>query len=242
MATGLSMKCGAELVRALSRNTTVNMAVACEAKGGYMHKATEALKQANITSALVHTTENFKTCLNVSEVCKEEMAEDIVLKMRLAGQAITQECHEQSGKTGADSADGACNQNSMQAISMLVHEHELGLAMLAAQRRLQSCNRLRPPCDFQLAPMLLMGKQHQKEQEQQHDDCGEVLVKGLSRAADFQGKVVAKHAASLSMANDNSTWMRSKGEASLSLLSLARWAHVSSSPTKGLQVETFDEP
>lgn len=243
----LSKTCAAEMQELTSNATRTEKAKACEQNTSHVQKAMEALQKADKPAALAATTTSFRECGGLTESCAKEVAPQVVLKLRLSGAAIEEKCakvaQEQSQKQTQSLDQEDCQKNTTTGMVQGLQHQDLDASMDAAQHGLAKCFKVEPPCDFQLAPILVMHLLEAVRQQQQQQQITEVLLTGM-RAAQLAQEEEAEdsHAAkSLVMASTSATATKKvavkamskvaqkvfgKGKKALSLLSVSSRVHV----------------
>lgn len=117
--------------------------------------------------AVKNIEKTFHECGGISKKCAAELAPEEMLKIRLSGVTMEQKCadiaSEQDMEPSAKAV--ACQMEMSQDITHALMIGDIGDALDQAQDGLSQCNKIKHPCDFQLAP-LLVGQLIQSQEEQ----------------------------------------------------------------------------
>jgi len=180
-----------EEIAAVQQNESMAMeAQECEKESGLSAKAIDALKEANLTRAVDKVAMLFHTCAQVSENCAKETAPSMVVKMRLAGLGRTAECEavaaaNQQAEAEPDEENMACQNGAVNDIVAALQKKYLEGALVSAQEGLHKCQNISSPCDFQLAPtvvvFVLQEGQQGQHPPQEKKQVTEVLL-GMGKA------------------------------------------------------------
>merc|ERR1719379_2996327 len=131
----------------------------CEKTTGHAQSAIKQLETADSKGAEGHVEKLFSECAQLSPECAKQMAPDVIIKMRLSGVAISDQCMT-VGKTALghepSESEMACQDKIVEGIGQALMQRNMDGALTAAQKGLQECHKVESPCDFQLAPVLVM--------------------------------------------------------------------------------------
>jgi len=158
-AGALSEKCMSEMRKAANDKKVVAKSAECEKKSGHAKAAFQELQQGHAGKAEAAVQEVFQQCAGISEGCAKELAPDTVLKMRFAGVTVTQSCMTKAqGLQDKEMTEPqmACQEKSTEGMVKALQGRDLQGALDEAQHGLGKCHKLEKPCDFQLAPSLVM--------------------------------------------------------------------------------------
>jgi hypothetical protein len=186
----LDKACTEQLMALKMNATRFSEAQACEEKAAYTEQATAALKLADQPAALVAVESAYHRCMGLSQSCAKQAAPQLVTKVRFSGVAVTQQCKIASGavKSGADT--NTCERNMTTAMVADLKRQNIDAVMLAAQHGLSSCYHVVHPCDFQLAPILVM-QLIQSVMGQAQQQIAQVLLAGINAAEDVSTNLLA---------------------------------------------------
>lgn len=190
---GLSQKCEREMELLAVNRTRVEMSRKCEEQNGYTKHAIAALQHANATDAMVSIEKTFRECGALSVDCAKEMAPEVELKMRLSGITVESQCAKKAREAQSKMAKGNaghCQENATKSMVNELAKENLDGAMAAAMGGLSTCNSLGSPCDYQIAPILVMQLMQAKEVEQE-EAMMHALVNGLRQAAERTAKLTS---------------------------------------------------
>merc|ERR1719161_1971356 len=138
---------------------TMEKAQRCEQNSGHAKSAIKLLEDADSTGAEAAVEKLFMECGGLSDVCAKKVSPDIVLKMRLSGAAVSEQCVTTARglmqKEPTKEQQG-CQDNTLKSMVQNLEKEDLKGALATAQKGLQDCNQVQHPCDFQLAPVLLL--------------------------------------------------------------------------------------
>jgi len=182
--------CTEQLMALRMNETRLSEAQSCEEKAAYTEQATAALKLADQAAALVAVESAYHRCMGLSQTCAKQVAPHLLTKVRFSGVAITQQCKTVAGavKPGVDT--NVCERNMTTGMVAELKQHNTDAVMLAAQHGLNSCYHVAHPCDFQLAPILVM-QLIQSVMGQAQQQIAQVLLAGLSAAEDVSANLRA---------------------------------------------------
>jgi len=163
----VSDQCVATLEKLLTNSHKVDKARKCEEKKGHSDKAIEALQDMNTDLAIQNIEKTFHECGGISKKCSKELAPEEMLKIRLSGVTMEQECADIAGEQDMepDAEAVTCQTKMGQRIVDALMRGDVETALDKAQDGLSKCNKIKHPCDFQLAP-LLVGQLIQSQEEQ----------------------------------------------------------------------------
>lgn len=185
---GLSEKCGKEMLELQMNATRFKQAKACEESknSSYVQQTFDALQRADKAAALAAAATSFHKCAGLSATCAKEVAPQVVLKFRLSGATVSKSCAQAGEKRAAAEAHSVdrkepCQENTTRAMIQDLGRQDLEAAMDAAQLGLATCAKIEHPCDFQLAPILVM-QLMQVVQQQEQEQITEVLFAGMRAA------------------------------------------------------------
>jgi len=163
----VSEKCQESLEKLLNDQHRVEKATQCESKHGDSDKAIEALQKMDTKSAIKSIQKMFTMCGGLSKSCAMELAPQEMLKMRLSGVTMEQQCADVASEQdmNPDEKSVKCQTKMGQAIVDALMTGDIADALDKAQDGLAECNDIEHPCDFQLAP-LLVGQLIQSQEDQ----------------------------------------------------------------------------
>lgn len=163
----VSERCVATLEKLLTNPHKVDKARKCEEKKGHSDKAIEALQDMDTDLAIKNIEKTFHECGGISKKCSRELAPEEMLKIRLSGVTMEQKCADVAAEqdTEPDSEAVTCQTKMGQSIVEALMRGDVETALDQAQDGLSECNKIKHPCDFQLAP-LLVGQLIQSQEEQ----------------------------------------------------------------------------
>jgi len=163
---GLSDSCTEALEKLVNDERRVNKAKKCESKHGHSDEAIRALQEMDTKKAIKSIEQTFKVCGGLSKKCAQELAPDEMLKMRLSGVTMEQECVDVAAEQDMNPNKKAqkCQTDMGQDIVDALVAGDVSDALDKAQDGLAQCNNIDHPCDFQLAP-LLVGQLIQSQEE-----------------------------------------------------------------------------
>lgn len=192
---GLSLACEREMEGLAVNRTRVEKSRKCEDQNGYTKHAITALQHANASDALASIEKTFRECGALSIGCAKEMAPEVELKMRLSGITVESQCAKkareaQSKMSEGKGKDGHCQENATKSMVNELAKDNLDGAMAAAMGGLSTCNSLGSPCDYQIAPILVMQLLAAKEAEQE-EAMMFALVNGLRQAAERSARLTS---------------------------------------------------
>jgi len=190
---GLSSVCLRQMEVLAVNRTRVEMSRKCEDEKGYTKHAIAALQHANATNALTAIEKTFHECGALSIECAKEMAPEVELKMRLSGLTVESQCAQKARDAQAKMAStkgGHCQENATKSMVKELAKQNLDGAMNAAMGGLSKCNSLASPCDYQIAPILVMEVMQAQEVEQE-EAMMRVLVSGLRQAAERSARLTS---------------------------------------------------
>jgi hypothetical protein len=173
--------------------TRVELSRKCENDKGYTKHAIAALQHANATEALTAIEKTFHECGALSVECAKEMAPEVELKMRLSGVTVESQCAKKAREAQAKMAaskGGHCQENATKSMVKELAKQNLEGAMTAAMGGLSTCNSLGSPCDYQIAPILVMQVMQAQEVEQE-EAMMRALVNGLRQAAERSARLTS---------------------------------------------------
>jgi len=163
----VSNQCVATLEKLLTNPKKVEKARKCEEKKGHSDRAIEALQDMDTDLATKNIEKTFHECGRMSKRCSKELAPEETLKIRLSGVTMEQKCADIAAEQDmdADAKAVACQTKMGQGIIDALLTGNVEDALDLAQDGLSKCNKIKHPCDFQLAP-LLVGQLIQSQEEQ----------------------------------------------------------------------------
>jgi len=228
---GPSFVCLREMEALAVNRTRVEMSRRCEDAKGYTKHAIAALQRANATDALTAIENTFHECGTLSVQCAKEMAPEIELKMRLSGVTVESQCAKKAQEAQSKmstSKGGHCQENSTKSMVSELAKENLDGALNAAMSGLSTCNSLGSPCDYQIAPILVM-QLMQAEEVEQEEAMMRALVSGLRQAAERSAKLTSGDKILLKSGFDKAetSKMQMKHKA-LSLIDIAEHVHITS--------------
>lgn len=157
---GLSSECEKEMAAKLQDRKIMAIAEACEQKEDWVKTAIAKLQTGDVKSAESAVEATFSKCAKPGEKCAKQVAPSAVMKLRLSGMAVEQKCvkvaKEKVQTTKRDAKWEACQKSTAKDVAASLQKQDLNGAMMAAQDGLGTCYDVKVPCDFQLAPMLVM--------------------------------------------------------------------------------------
>jgi len=172
---GMSHECQKEMMTKMKDKKVMAKAQACEQKENGAKAAIAKLQDGDVKGAESAVGVTFSKCGGLSEKCAKEIAPSVVMKLRLSGMAVEPKCmkvaKEEVKTTKYDDKWKACQKNTIEGMVNSLQQQDMNGAMLAAQGGLGKCHGVKHPCDFQLAPMLVMqliqasGQEQMQEQE-----------------------------------------------------------------------------
>lgn len=228
---GLVSACEGEMEKLEMNHTHAISSRECEDQEIYTKRAVASLQEADDTDSLVSIENMFRKCAALSANCAKEVAQEVQLKMRLSGVTVESRCDESARDLQSkQSKKSPCQDKATKSMVEALAKEDLDGAIVAAQTGLRTCNNLPAPCDFQVAPILivqlLQAKEHDEEQ-----DITRALLSGLRQASDHSAKLATTRKLSLS------TNAGSKGAAkmiiateqkTISLIDIAERVHITS--------------
>jgi len=163
----VSDHCVATLEKLLTNPHKVEKARKCEEKKGHSDKAIEALQDMDTDLAIKNIEKTFHECGGISKKCSKELAPEEMLKIRLSGVTMEQRCADIAAEQDMepDAEAVTCQTKMGQSIVDALMRGDVETALDKAQHGLSKCNKIKHPCDFQLAP-LLVGQLIQSQEEQ----------------------------------------------------------------------------
>lgn len=227
---GPSFVCLREMEGLAVNRTRVEISRRCEDTKGYTKQAIAALQHANATDALSAIEKTFHDCGALSVQCAKEMAPEVELKMRLSGVTVESQCAKkaQEAQSKMSSKEGHCQENATKSMVNALAKENLDGALKAAMSGLSTCNSLGSPCDYQIAPILVM-QLMQAEEVEQEEAMMHALVSGLRQAAERSAKLTSGDKFLLKSRFDKAATsnMHMKRKA-LSLIDIAEHVHITS--------------
>lgn len=190
---GPSSVCLQQMEGLAVNRTRVEMSRKCENEKNYTKHAIAALQHANATDALTAIEKTFHDCGGLSVECAKEMAPEVELKMRLSGLTVESQCANKAREAQAKMAakkGGHCQENATKSMVKELAKQNLDGAMTAAMGGLSTCNSLGSPCDYQIAPILVMQVMQAQEVEQE-EAMMSALVSGLRQAAERSARLTS---------------------------------------------------
>lgn len=190
---GPSSVCLQQMEGLAVNRTRVELSRKCENDKGYTKHAIAALQHANATDALTAIEKTFHECGALSVECAKEMAPEVELKMRLSGVTVESQCAKKAREAQAKMAaskGGHCQENATKSMVKELAKQNLEGAMTAAMGGLSTCNSLGSPCDYQIAPILVMQVMQAQEVEQE-EAMMRALVNGLRQAAERSARLTS---------------------------------------------------
>lgn len=159
--------CVAVLEKLLTNSQKVDKARKCEERKGHSDKAIEALQDMDTDSAIKNIEKTFHECGGISKKCSKELAPEEMLKIRLSGVTMEQKCADIAAEQDIepDAESVTCQTKMGQSVVDALMSGDVESALDRAQDGLSKCNKIKHPCDFQLAP-LLVGQLIQSQEEQ----------------------------------------------------------------------------
>lgn len=159
--------CVAVLEKLLTNPRKVDKARKCEEKKGHSDKAIEALQDMDTDLAIKNIEQTFHQCGGISKKCSKELAPEEMLKIRLSGVTMEQKCADIAAEQDIepDAEAVTCQTKMGQSVVDALMAGDVETALDRAQDGLSKCNKIKHPCDFQLAP-LLVGQLIQSQEEQ----------------------------------------------------------------------------
>jgi hypothetical protein len=188
---GMSQACAKEMFTLRMNESRFKSAKACEESTGYMNHTLEALRHADEHAALTAATAFHQECAGLSPTCAKEVAPHVVMNFRLSGLTISEVCGEAGKKSTEAEAKGKpsekkpCQENTTKAMVKGLRSKDMEATLDAAEHGLASCAGIEHPCDFQLAPVLVM-QLVQAIQVQEEAQIAEVLFAKLRASADTE--------------------------------------------------------
>jgi hypothetical protein len=184
---GLTETCAKEMQELQTNTSRTEHAKACESNTSHVQHAIEALQRADKQAALTATQTSFRECGGLTESCAKEVAPQVVLKLRLSGATIEQTCattaeNASHGQEQPSAEMEKCQQNTTMSMVQGLQKQDLETSLDAAQHGLAHCFEIEHPCDFQLAPILVMHLLEAVRQQQQQQQITEVLLAGMRAA------------------------------------------------------------
>lgn len=238
---GPSPLCLRQMEMLAVNRTQVERSRKCEDEKGYTKHAITALQHANATPALTAIEKTFHECGALTVECAKEMAPEVELKMRLSGVTVESQCakkaREAQAKMSANKS-GHCQENATKSMVNELANENLDGALAAARNGLSTCNSLGSPCDYQIAPILVMQLMQAKEVEQE-EAMMRALVSGLRQAAEMSARLTSGDRSSrssstgllksrLDKAETSNMHMGHTGHKALSLIDIAERVHITS--------------
>jgi hypothetical protein len=169
---GLSPECQKEMAARLQDRKVMAKAQACEQKEASVKTAIANLRNGDVKSAESAVEATFSKCAKLSEKCAKQVAPSVVMKLRLSGMAVEQKClkvaKDKVQTTKRDAKWKACQKSTAKDMAASLQKQDMNGAMMAAQHGLGTCYDVKHPCDFQLAPMLVMQLVQASAEAQQH--------------------------------------------------------------------------
>lgn len=157
---GVSHECQKEMMAKMKDKKVMAKAQACEQKQNAAKAAIAKLQDGDAKGAESAVEVTFSKCGGLSETCAKQIAPSVVMKLRLSGMAVEQKCmkvaKEEVKTTKYDDKWKACQKSTIKGMVDSLQQQDMNGAMLAAQGGLSKCHGVEHPCDFQLAPMLVM--------------------------------------------------------------------------------------
>jgi len=246
LTAGVNATCREEMEELTANSSRRVSAEACVDKSNSTQRVIQALQQANSSMAETEASSTLRECGGLSQGCAKQVATRTVLNLRLSGLSVSKVCAGDVVRTArqtpklAPAEAARCRENVTKAVFQELSSKDIEGALAAAQYGLSMCNNVGHPCDYQLAPVMVMQLMRSASEEEQV----QVLMEGLQQAQALamqiakmqaaqhakEGKeansTVAKGAAGAKKANTSAaTASRTAAEPKLSLLSLARHLH-----------------
>jgi len=142
----------------------------------------------------------YRGCMSLIDGCAKELAPHVVQKLQLSGMAVTQNCSAAIANitviqtVGGSESDESniknkrCTNTVMAMVNKRLRHQYIDGAMIVAQHGLGICYGIKSPCDFQLAPALVlrlmdMNMQHARQ------EVAELLMSGLNQAQQISAKL-----------------------------------------------------
>merc|ERR1719443_860893 len=112
----------------------------CEQTSGHAQAAIKFLEGADSKGAQAEVEKLFKECAGLSDMCAKQVAPDIVLKMRLSGAAVSEQCVTTARglmqKEPTKEQQG-CQDNTLKSMVQNLEKEDLKGALATAQKGLQ---------------------------------------------------------------------------------------------------------
>jgi len=195
-----SSACGKELLAIRLNATRVALAETCESQADRTGLAVTALQHADKAAALRVAELAYRGCMSLSDGCAKELAPQLVQKLQLSGMAVTQNCSaavanitviQPEGGSESDESNlknKRCTKEVMAMVNKRLRHQDIDGATIVAQHGLGICYGIKSPCDFQLAPALVlrlmdMNMQHARQ------EVAELLMSGLNQAQQISAKL-----------------------------------------------------
>lgn len=190
-AAGISASCQQELLAVKKNQTRIAEAEACERGADHTQQAVTALQQADTPAALTTIEGAYHKCMGLTKSCAREVAPQLVHKLRLSGMTITKECGKVAEEASTDGSEvtNECQNNMTGYMIRELKSKNIDGMMEVARHGLNSCNQVKHPCDFQLAPMLVM-QLIQMAMGQRQQQITEVLLAGLHQAEELEENMI----------------------------------------------------
>lgn len=200
VADSQSSACGKELLAIQLNATRAASAETCEAQAGRTGLAVKALQHADKLAALRLAEQAYRDCMGLSASCAKEVAPQLVQKLRLSGMAVTQNCsiavtnvtvmqpEEDSEADQSDLKNKRCSKGLVAMVNERLRQQDIDGALIRAQNGLGICNGINRPCDFQLAPALVLRLMDMNMQNAQRE-VAELLVSGLNQTKQISAKL-----------------------------------------------------
>merc|ERR1712048_1272434 len=157
----LNASCAKEMASAQGNQSRVKAAKKCEDETVFKNDTVEFLQKAEKEKAVAEVEKSLTQCLGISAKCAKEVSPRVVLKVKMSGIAgLQQKCKDVVTKlkeTNQTEESKKCEAKSGKTMLNEVLQQNLEGAMDTAEHALHSCKDVAAPCDFQLAPMLVMG-------------------------------------------------------------------------------------
>jgi len=140
--------------------------------------------------------------MSLSDICATEVAPQLVQKLRLSGMAVTQNCSAAVANVTEFQVDGnseadennlikknkRCSKAVFARVNARLRNQDIDGAMIVAQTGLGICHGIKRPCDFQLAPALVLRLMDMNMQHAQQE-VAELLMSGLNQAQQISAKL-----------------------------------------------------
>jgi hypothetical protein len=237
-ADGIGPACKKEMITLMTDQTRLMKSMKCEKDSQHAEAAVKQLQLANATGAKQAVVTAFHECGDISVSCARELAPDLVLKMRLTGAAVTKECadvaHAIEATGPPNSTVSACQAKVMEGMSQKLMAQDFAGAIDTAEQGMSKCSGIHHPCDFQLAPVLLVSlmragmQQQEQSMQQQEQEIMPVLLHNLEAMEEMSAKLAAHENATRPTTKKSHTELKTdpKPKAAVSLLSVAKHVRI----------------